>query len=516
MKFVIARMAQETNTFSPLRTCLADFGRDQSNAGPAYGADALRVLRSSGAAPAYVEFAERRGHEMCTPVAAWAVPGGVVERAAFETMASRIVDAVNEGCDAALLDLHGGMAVEGVDDPEGELLRRIHLVRPGIPIVVALDFHSNLSPTFFEHAMVVTGYRTYPHTDVVETGRRAVRTFERFLQGDVRPVLLTRRLPMLTHTGRQSPLEQPMKDIMDRAIAAESAGEVLNASVFGGFPLADVPWVGLRVVIVADPRRLPAARSLLDELSTMAWERRADFVYRSEPLSQSVARAAKIVQGPVVLADHGDNAGSGGPCDDTTVLRECLLQGLSGLAAGPIWDPASVAQMIAAGVGQRVTVGVGGKTDSPTIGRVGRPLELTGTVRCITDGRFQLVRPDRRGMDAQLGRTAVLDTGAALVVISERRFEPNDVGVFTHCGIDPARMRYVLVKSRQHFRAAFEDIASDIIMVAGPGVTTSDYAALPFRNIPRPIYPLDPEIVHDPLQGTDDVHEGLNRRGVRS
>jgi microcystin degradation protein MlrC len=496
-------MAQETNTFSPLRTTLEDFGRDQSEPGPSYGPDALRVLRASGASPAYIEFAERGGHAMSTPVAAWAVPGGIVENAAFETMAGRILQAVCEGCDAALLDLHGGMVVEGVDDPEGELLRRIRALHPSLPITVALDFHSNLSPVFYENSTIVTGYRTYPHTDVVDTGRRAVRTLARMMAAEVDPVLLWRRLPILSHMNRQTPLEQPMKDIMDRAIAAEDADEVLNASVFGGFPLADVPWVGLAVVIVADRRRIEAGRRLLDELSAMAWQRRADFVYHIEPMAESIARAAAIARGPVVLADHGDNAGSGGPADDMTVLAECLRHGLSGLAAGPVWDPAAVAQMIATGPGGRITLTLGGKTDSPAIGRAGRPLELSGTVRSITDGRFRMVRADRRGVTAQLGRTAVLDIGSALIVVSERRFEPSDIGVFTHCGIDPSLMRYVLVKSRQHFKAAFGAMASEIIMVAGPGVATSDYAALPFRNIPRPIFPLDPDMVHDPLMGMD-------------
>ena len=503
MRLVIARMAQETNTFSPLRATLDDFGRDQNEPGPSYGPEALRVLRASGASPAYIEFAERDGHAISTPVAAWAVPGGIVDNAAFETMAGRILEAVREGCDAALLDLHGGMVVDGVDDPEGELLHRIRALRPDLPITVALDFHSNLSPVFYQNSTIVTAYRTYPHTDVVDTGRRGVRTLARMIAGEVDPVLLWRRLPMLTHMNRQTPLAQPMKDIMDRAIAAENTDEVLNASVLGGFPLADVPWVGLSVVIVADRRQLDAGRRLLDELCNMAWQRRGDFVYRSEPMVESIGRAAVIERGPVVLADHGDNAGSGGPADDMTVLAECLRQGLTGLATGPVWDPAAVAHMIAAGPGRRITVALGGNTDSPAIGRSGQPLELTGIVRCITDGRFHLSRPDRRGVTAQLGRSAVLDIGSALVVVSERRFEPSDIGVFTHCGIDPTRMHYVLVKSRQHFKAAFGAVASEIIMVAGPGVSTSDYSALPFRHIPRPIFPLDPDMAHDPLIGMD-------------
>ena len=295
---------------------------------------------------------------------------------------------------------------------------------------------------------------------------------------------------MLTHMLRQTPSRQPMKDVMDLAIAAEASGRVLNASIFGGFPLADHPHVGLSTVVVGDGDA-GAAAALSDELLELAWERRADFVYPLEPLDVSIARAKTLDSGPVVLVEHGDNCGAGGNQDVMAVVEEVMRQGLQDVAVSPIWDPQSVAQMIDAGVGSEVTLDLGGKTDMPAINLKGQPLEVTGHVRAITDGRFTVTGPMMTGMRIGLGRTAVLDCGDVEIMVSEQRMEPFDLGVYRHAGIEPTQKKYLLVKSRQHFRAAFESIAKHIVEVAGPGVCSSDYDLFTFEKLRRPIYPLD-------------------------
>ena len=494
MHFVIAMMRHETNTFSPIATPLSAFCRGTGCDGPAYGEAAVRASANTNcAAAAYMDVVAREGHSFTMPLLASAVPSGIVTADAFEAMARTILEAVRAGCDAVLLDLHGAMVAEGYPDAEGELLRRIRAEAPGIPVAVALDFHANFSADLVANATVIAGYCTYPHTDVYETGARAARTLLQALRGEVRPVLLCRRLPMLTHMLRQTPREQPMKDIMDRAMAAEAAGEVLNASVFGGFPLADIPHVGLSVVVAADAARLDSARSLLDELCAMAWARRQDFVFDIEPMADSIARAAQIADGPVILVDHGDNCGAGGTTDEMSVLAEVLRQGLQGVVAGPFCDPAAVARLIEAGIGARVTLPVGGKTDMPALGLKGQPLTLSGRVHRITDGSYTVTGPMFTGMRLSLGRTAVLDVGGVLIMVCEKPQEPFDTGVFTHAGIDLTSTKYILIKSRQHFRAGFEPIARHIVLVAGPGVCSSDYGLFPFRQLPRPIYPLEPD-----------------------
>jgi len=492
MKFVSAMMRHETNTFSPLSTHLKDFCRGTGVDGPNYGDAAVANFRGTNSGlGAYLDIAEEIGAEIDVAIAASASPSGPVMDAAFEHICETICASVALGCDAVLLDLHGAMVTESFDDPEGELLRRIRYIAPEIPIAVGLDFHTNMSALTIDNATVITGYRTYPHVDIYETGERAARTLLRAMAGEIDPVISWNVLPMLTHMNKQTPSKEPMKSIMDRARQAEADGEVLNASIFGGFPLSDIPHVGLATVIMAD-RNNPNGQALCDELSDMAWKRRADFVFESGTLKEAIAEAKSLGDGPIVMADHGENVGAGGVTDVMDALEEVLRVGFEDVLAGPFWDPACVQELKAAGRGSDVTIDLGGKTDMPALNMKGRPLRLSGRVRNFSDGEFTITGPMMTGTKISIGECAVLELpGDVQVVICSKRFEPCDVGVFTQAGIDPASKRYILLKSRQHFRAGFEDIAKHIVMVPGPGVCSSDYDLFPFKNIPRPIYPLD-------------------------
>lgn len=492
-RFVTAVVKHETNTFSPIPTPFSAFGRYGPKPGPAYGEEALEAYRGTNTpVAAFIDIAEQEGADLAFPIAANATPGGCPEDSMIDHAAEKILEAIGAGCDALFLDLHGGMVTPGYDDPEGELLSRIRAQVPGLPIAVTFDFHTNLSQRTMTNATVITAYRTYPHIDQYDAGRRAGDTLIRSLRGEVNPLMVWHSLPILTHLNKQTPSRQPMKDIMDMAIAAESAGAVLNASVLGCFPLADIPFVGLHAIVVTDDDR-EGGEGLLEELMTMSWERRGDFVFEVEPMEKSIAYARTLADGPVLLADHGDVAGSGGSTDVMDVLEEVMRQGLENVCAGPFWDPHAVARLAEAGVGASTTLRLGGRTDFPAINRTGRPLQVSGTVRRVTDGRFTVTGPMGTGTRQNLGRCVVLDTGKVEILVSEHRHEPFDTGCFTHAGIEPARKRYILIKSRQHFRAGFEPIIEHVVMVSGPGITTSDYGQFPWKRVRRPIYPLDPD-----------------------
>ena len=483
-KLVVAMMMHETNTFSPVPTPLASFR-------PLSGAAAIEEFRDTNTQlGGFLHVAREIGAEITVPVAAGAHPSGSVERAAYEEMCDAIVGAIRGGCDAAFLALHGAMVAEHLDDGEGELLRRVRAVAPRLPIAVGLDFHAHLTAPMVEHATVIAGYRTYPHVDMGETGQRAARTLVRALEGEVAPVMVWGSRPMMTSTLVHTPSRQPMKDVMDMAIAAEASGAVLNASVFGGFPHADIPHLSCSAVIVCD-RRTDEGRALLDRLLDMAWARREAFLYKGAPLATQIAQARTLGEGPIVLVDHGDNTASGGTQDVMGVIEEAMRQGLDDVVAGPICDPASVGRILAAGTAAGVTLPLGGKVDMPQINLEGRPLTVTGKVTRITEGEFVVTGPMATGTRVRMGKTAVLDTGPMQIVVSEGRSEPFDLGVFTHCGIDPRRKRYVLIKSRQHFRAAFEPIARHIVLCDGEGVTSSDLRLFRYKHRRRPLYPFE-------------------------
>jgi microcystin degradation protein MlrC len=486
MKIIIARMQHETNTFSPVPTPLEAFGPN----GPYFGRAAYEALKGTRTQMgAYLDIAENLKAEIVTPVAAYAPPSGAVDATAYETMCGAMLDAIGKGCDAIMLDLHGAMVTQTTDDGEGTLLQRIRQIAPRTPLCVALDLHGNLTDTIVRNCDVLTGYKTYPHVDMYEAGDLAGKILLRYMKGEVKPVMAWGSRPILAQTLRMCTEEYPMQDFVGAARAAEQRG-MLAASAFGGFPQTDIPDMGVSAVVVADGDRA-AAETECQRMLDIAWERRADLIYHAEPLEQSIARAKQYSEGPVLLLDHCDNCASGATQDVMLVLREALRQGLTDIGVGPVRDAESVARCIAVGVGAKLTLQLGGKTDMPSINEKGEPLEVSGTVRAITDGEYTIHGPQLTGMRACMGRTAVLDTGYAEIVITERLQEPWDLGVFTSVGIDPRRKKYLLLKSRMYYRPIFLPIAKAAIECNGVGVGTSDYWKFPFKKMKRPMYPLD-------------------------
>ena len=494
MKLVIAQMKHETNTYSPVPTPLARFAHGSDT--PPEGDAAIAAYKGTGSAlGAFIELAESHGAQFVVPIAASAWPSGPVDDRAFDHIAQRICDAVAQGCDGVLLDLHGAMVTQSHEDGEGELLRRIRAIAPSVPIAAAMDMHTNLYDAFAQRVSVIAGYQTYPHIDMFETGQRAGRALLAQLQGKARPTMAWGRQPMLPHVMRQGSDDSPNRELQARCKQMEAQG-ALCATVFVGFPNADIEYAGLSAVVVTDND--PAlARRWCDELLEMAWSQRAKFVYEVKPLAESMAQAQSIAaakpagSGPVVLLDHSDNCASGGTMDTMTVLGAILDAGLEGVAAFAIFDPQAVQQMIAAGVGNPVTLSLGGKLDMPAIDLPGVPRRVTGRVRLLCDGRFRNRGPMARGELNDMGPSAVLDTGSVQIVVISNHVEPHDLAAFTAVGIAPETKRYVMLKSRIHWRAGLRSLAHAVVECAGTGVCTSDYAALKFRNVRRPIYPLE-------------------------
>jgi microcystin degradation protein MlrC len=492
VRILIAQMSHETNTFSPVPTPLVRFSRGEAQ--PPEGEQALALLRGTGTCVGgYIAACEAAGAQIDMGIAAAAPPSGAVDDEAFDAMCAKIVGAVEPHHDAVMLDLHGAMVTQSHEDGEGELLRRLRAAHVDVPVCVALDMHANLYEDIVALSNIITGYHTYPHVDTYETAKRAGELLLATLRGKHTPVMVWGHLPMLPHIMRQGTDDFPNQQLQARAAQMEEQG-ALSVALFTGFPHADISNAGLSVVVVSDGDDKQAL-AWRDELLDQAWREREAFVYKLEPLSESVARAKVAAQqagdGPVILLDHYDNTASGGTMDTTEVLAEILAQDLDDVAAFGIYDPDAVAAMIAAGVGAHIEIEVGGKTPMPLIPRQSKPLALRGIVKLVSDGRFTATGPMNRGAQMQMGRCAVLDTGKVEVVIVSRHVEPFDPGCFNSVGIIPERKRFVMLKSRIHYRAGFKNMVREIVECAGVGVCTSDYSELDFKHVHRPVYPLD-------------------------
>ena len=491
-RVVIAMMSHETNTFSPVVTDLDRFagGRPQPLAGPT----AVDTYRGTASClGGYIAVCDARGITPHCAIAANAPPSGPVENEAYEHMAAAIVEAAAE-CDVLLLDLHGAMVTRQYDDGEGELLRRLRAAHPELPIAVALDMHANITEQMVANCTLLAGYHTYPHVDMDSTAHRAGELMFAALDGACRPVMRWGNAPMLPHVMRQGTDDAPNQALQARAAEIEQTPHTL-VSLFTGFPHADIRDAGLSVVVVTDADA-ETAQQHTDELLDQAWADRARFVYQPEALSDSLERARQAAaapgEGPVLLLDHYDNTASGGTMDTTDVLAAILKEGLEDVAVFGFYDPAAVQAAQEAGIGAEVRVELGGKLAMPALARQSTPLVIEGTVKLLSDGQFPATVAMSRGLTMNMGHSAVLRLpGAVDIVIVSRHIEPFDPGCFHSVGIDPRARRYLMLKSRIHYRVGFRDLVKTVVECAGLGVCTSDYSELTFEKVRRPIYPLD-------------------------
>ncbi len=493
MRLFLAMLSHETNTFSNVPTDRAQFeARDLR-----YGGEIIETFRGTGTClGGMIAAAERLGATLVPSVAAAASPAGHVTRDIYEHVKQRmLVDLKAAGrLDGVLLDLHGAMVPEGVDDGEGDIIAAVRqAVGPDVPIAVTLDFHGNLGKDMIGEADLLHGYKTYPHVDMAERGAEAVERLAQVIGRRIKPTAAWRKPPLMPPLGRQGTARGPMRRLYDLADEMEKDPKVISVSLFAGFPHADIPDAGLGIYVVTDDDPALAER-LAGRLERVAWEHRHEFIHTALPVKDAVAKALAADGRPIVLADMADNTGGGAAGDGTEILRELLRVGARSAVVACLWDAAAVQQCVKAGVGARVTLDVGGKVDD----RHGAPLSVTGTVRTLSDGRFIHRGPMMNGLPGRLGATAVLDVDDVKVILITYRWQTLDPEMIRFVGLDPLKEKILVVKSTIHYRAAFEPIAKEIIEVDAPGLSSSNLARFDFRRIRRPIFPLDPDIVYEP------------------
>ena len=486
MRVFIAMVSHETNTFSPLPT-----GRRQFEARDLrHGGELLETYRGTGTClGGMIDAAQAHGVTLVPSVAAAAAPGGRVTKDFYVEVKHRLLADLRRAgpLDGVLLDLHGAMVVEGIDDGEGDLLGAVRAEIGARPLVVTLDFHANVTDAMARAATLLHGYKTYPHVDMQARGREAAERLVDVARGRLRPAVALRRPPLLPPLGSQATARGPMRRLYDLAGTLEREPGVTSISVFAGFPLADIHDAGLAVYVATAGDEVRAVR-LADRLADTAWQHRQEFAHTALPPADAVARALALDGRPVVLADMADNTGGGAAGDTTAVLRELLRAGARDATVACLWDPGAAAACARAGAGATLTLAVGGKVDPGH----GAPVEVTGRVRTLSDGRFVHKGPMLRGLPGRLGTTAVLEVEGVKIILISERWQTLDPEMIRLVGIDPLAEKMLVVKSTIHYRAAFEPLAHTIVEVDAPGLSSSNLARFPFTRVRRPIFPLDP------------------------
>ena len=503
--FFSAAIGHETNTFAVTPTRLADFafaGAPAAEASPERIRRRFRGTRTVHGG--YLAAAADLGFEIEPLLWAFATPSGVVEQAAYEELAGVLLERLarrgrEAGCRGVLLDLHGAMVSEHLEDVEGDLIERTRAVLGAdLLLVVTLDLHANVTERMAAHADAIIAFEEYPHVDAFERGVQAARLIHAAAEGTVRPRLAYVQLPLVTMPPKQCTLVAPACDLLRRAQETARQPGVLDATIAHGFPFADIRDAGTSVLVTADgSAELAAAHAA--ELARAVWLRRRDFDAALTPVADAIRFAREEAAGLVVLADGSDNPGGGGPCDGTVVLRALLAAGAEDAVVAVIADPEVVAVAVAAGVGETIHVRLGGKTDR----RHGDPVELQAVVRLLSDGRFVTRSRMGAGGVTEMGRTAVLHSGGVRVVVTERRVQPLDAELLRSVGIEPRAQRLVALKSAVHFRSTYQPIAERIFDLDTPGVHRPDFAAYRYRRLRPGVYPLDRNARYPPPSAPD-------------
>lgn len=505
MRIAIGGIEHETNTYAVESfgvTTAADFVQRRGER-----LFALRGTRSY--VGGMLAAADEAGHDVVPCLFAWAGPSGTIEADSYVAMSAELVRDIESALpvDAVVIDMHGAGVVEGIDDLEADLARRIRdAIGPDTPLVSTLDLHGNITQAMADPIDLMLGVHEYPHVDMYERGVEAVEALPRLVDGTWQPVTHVERLPLLLPTSTTD--VAPASVIRDACLAAEAHPDVIDCTFFHGFPYTDIAEVGASIVVTTNGDR-EAARRVAAEIATRLWDKRDDF--RAESLTPEIALRRAVTAagdttriGPVVVNETSDNPGAGTPGDGTHVLRAMIDIGLGDqlerVAYGTIYDPTVASQAHAAGTGATISVHLGGKHDELH----GEPVAVQAYVKTLSDGSFVHTSPMLAGMPARWGPTARLQIdgeGGFDVIVTSYRSQVFDTEIFELCGIDVRRYDLIVLKSSQHFRAGFARLASTIVTADSPGLSTLDVTVFDHGRADGPRWPIDPVATWTPTSG---------------
>ncbi len=482
----IGGMQHETNTFAPSP---ADYAAFESGGGwptiqrgeSLFEAVAGANIPVQGA----IDALRARGHSLVPLTWAAASPSAQVTEDAFERIVGDLIARLRAAgrVDGVYLDLHGAMVCAHVDDGEGEILRRVReVVGPGVPVVASLDLHANVTRLMVAQSDALSIYRTYPHVDMAETGGRAAALLDAMLTKGRRPAKAFRQFDYLTGIPSQCTFIEPCQGLYARIADIERRHRA-SVDFAPGFPMADFAECGMSVVAYADDAA--SAQAALAEIGDAVAAAEPDFALTLLDPDEAVRRAMRdgAPGAPVVLADTQDNPGAGGNGDTVGLLAAMIRQRAPEAVLGLLIDPTSAARAHEAGQGATLEFALG--ATSGVAGHV--PLAGRFQVERLGDGRFTCTGPMFRGFRMQLGAMALLreEKSGVRVVLASVKCQAADQEMFRHVGIEPIRQRVVALKSSVHFRADFQPIAREVLVVRSPGPALADPVEFAWKRLRR-------------------------------
>ena len=493
MKIVIAELKQESNTFAPFTTV-----EDFKGFHLIYGEEVIEKLQGTNSEIAgFLSVLKSHGHQAIPIMAAFAVSGGPLSAHAYQYLTSQLYEGIKSAgaIDGVLLSLHGAMVSEDELDADGVIIEEVRkLVGKDIPIMVTMDLHANITEKKIVNATTISGFRTCPHIDLIQTGERAARMLCGVLDGSSHPTMAWKKVPMVTPACKQIDFKPgPYRNLLQVTVGLDSEGAI-DSSAFTVQPWLDIPELGYGAIVITENDE-NLAQELTAKLAKKMWDLRHELL-DIELLSAPVAiqKALKNAKGPVLLSDLADGTGAGSPGDSSVVLAALIAADPKKLCLASVCDPEVALLAASIGVGGEISAMIGAKKSFA----FSMPTRIHGKVIRTGVEHFRFTQKGYNGMRVEMGLCAVIEIGEIRVLVTSLPAFTTDPEFYRCVDLEPTAAKIVVVKSHAQFQDSYDAIASEIIFLDTPGMSSDNVAQLPFTRIDRPLYPWDPGLTFDP------------------
>ncbi len=434
-----------------------------------------------------------RGAEPVPLIFASACSAGPITRDCYQQLRGEWFQRLERAApvDGLLLPLHGSALVEGLDDPEGDMIHAARdLVGPDVPVVATLDLHAHVTPEMVRHADALLAWETYPHHDQYTTGQRAARLLLEMLAGKCRPTMAMGKVPVITSAIHGSTNDDdPFAELMRYTKSLEQQDGVLSTSLFLIHPYMDCRHMGSGGLVVTD-NNLALAETLAGDIARRYWERRHDLEPEIFTPADAIARGSQVDGGPVILVEAADCCGGGAAGDSIATLSALVDGGVHVPSIVPVVDPPAARACHAAGQGAELSIEIGHKLDP----RWGAPRTFSGQVERLSEGNFVYTGGQWEGHQEHMGPTAVFRIGSVRVIVMSRATYDWADEQIRAVGLSPTQAKFIVAKNPMNYRVAYGTIAQAVIVLDTPGPTPATLKHVRFQKLARPYFPADDDI----------------------